>query len=794
MPKTGRLISRKIGAARLVMTMERAAEALFWPLMAAGVAAFFILTGMVASLAPLGRAGFWLVAFGGIAVGLWNARHFRLPDAAAAVARLERESGLSFHPLTALRDRLAVGEPSLWAAHQARMGQEISRVRLVRPHIDFAKRDPFALRNALMLLLVVAFVLRGGPGVFVASLPQIYGASQGLQVDGWVTPPAYTNKPPLLLAKGEVIAATEPIAVPVGSTVLLRIAGARQAQLQFGPQDAPKLIALEAASASLEARFEVQSDGKLTLSDGWRDVGIWNFQVIPDQLPSASLPDMPQVTKTGQLNLPYAVSDDYGVKSLTLHFALADEQADGEGISGDGAFLAKPPEVAVALSSAYPRDATGKASADLTQHPWAGLSVEAWVEVRDGANQMGVSNRITFPLPERKFLRAISQALAEQRQFLLRDTQDMPRVVATLDALTIWPQGMLDPSGRYLELKSITRKIYRATDYAAVEQAAEDLWNLAVALDGGNFTDARAGLDAARKALEDALSQGATGPEIEKLVEDLKAAMAAYLAAMADAAKRGELPAQPSDGKPQRNVTPQELAKMLDEMQALSEQGAADKALDMLAELDQILKNLQMGQAQAGGNRDPSLLREFGKLMREQQQLMDRTFRMPQGGQAADPNLAGEQGKLGKSLSELMDRLGDGGMAVPEGLQRAQEQMQGAGEALQAPDRNSALANQQQALEALRESFDEVAGQMMGDEPGEPGQPAQAGTDGSEDPLGRPRASQGSQYGPGQNMVPGEAPGQTARRILDELRRRSGKPDLEALERDYFERLLRGLY
>ena len=233
---------------------------------------------------------------------------------------------------------------------------------------------------------------------------------------------------------------------------------------------------------------------------------------------------------------------------------------------------------------------------------------------------------------------------------------------------------------------------------------------------------------------------------------------------------------------------------MLDEMQALSEQGAADKALDMLAELDQILKNLQMGQAQAGGNRDPSLLREFGKLMREQQQLMDRTFRMPQGGQAADPNLAGEQGKLGKSLSELMDRLGDGGMAVPEGLQRAQEQMQGAGEALQAPDRNSALANQQQALEALRESFDEVAGQMMGDEPGEPGQPAQAGTDGSEDPLGRPRASQGSQYGPGQNMVPGEAPGQTARRILDELRRRSGKPDLEALERDYFERLLRGLY
>jgi hypothetical protein len=120
--------------------------------------------------------------------------------------------------------------------------------------------------------------------------------------------------------------------------------------------------------------------------------------------------------------------------------------------------------------------------------------------------------------------------------------------------------------------------------------------------------------------------------------------------------------------------------------------------------------------------------------------------------------------------------------------------MQGAGEALQAPDRNSALNNQQQALNALRESFDEVARQMMGDGQGEAGQQSQTGADGSEDPLGRPRASQDSQQTSQDNMVPGEAPAETARRILDELRKRSGAPGLEALEREYFERLLRGLY
>ena len=181
---------------------------------------------------------------------------------------------------------------------------------------------------------------------------------------------------------------------------------------------------------------------------------------------------------------------------------------------------------------------------------------------------------------------------------------------------------------------------------------------------------------------------------------------------------------------------------------------------------------------------------------------MDRTFSLPQGGeesgegegQSDGQNLARDQGELGKGLSQLMDRLGEQGMAVPEGLNRAQEQMQGAGKALQAPDRNSALSNQQQALNDLRESFDEVARQMMGDEQSEPGQQSQTGQDGNEDPLGRPRASNGAQQSNQENVVPGEAPAKTARRILDELRRRSGAPGLESLERDYIERLLRGLY
>ncbi len=43
-------------------------------------------------------------------------------------------------------------------------------------------------------------------------------------------------------------------------------------------------------------------------------------------------------------------------------------------------------------------------------------------------------------------------------------------------------------------------------------------------------------------------------------------------------------------------------------------------------------------------------------------------------------------------------------------------------------------------------------------------------------------------------MVPGEAAIRRAREILDFLRNRANTPDLPRIDRDYIERLLRGLY
>jgi hypothetical protein len=62
------------------------------------------------------------------------------------------------------------------------------------------------------------------------------------------------------------------------------------------------------------------------------------------------------------------------------------------------------------------------------------------------------------------------------------------------------------------------------------------------------------------------------------------------------------------------------------------------------------------------------------------------------------------------------------------------------------------------------------------------------------DPLGRPMPSRGEDYGPKEDMLPSEMAIQRAREILEMLRARAGEQGLPRFEKDYIDRLLRGLY
>jgi hypothetical protein len=77
------------------------------------------------------------------------------------------------------------------------------------------------------------------------------------------------------------------------------------------------------------------------------------------------------------------------------------------------------------------------------------------------------------------------------------------------------------------------------------------------------------------------------------------------------------------------------------------------------------------------------------------------------------------------------------------------------------------------------------AGQGQG---GTQGQSGRNGPD-DRDPLGRPRASTGPDFGDTVKL-PGEIDVQRARRILEEIRRRLGNALSPELEKQYLERLL----
>ena len=104
---------------------------------------------------------------------------------------------------------------------------------------------------------------------------------------------------------------------------------------------------------------------------------------------------------------------------------------------------------------------------------------------------------------------------------------------------------------------------------------------------------------------------------------------------------------------PDQMVRAQDLQRMLDMIENLAKQGSRDAAQEMLAQLENILKNLRPGVAQQGQQQNNSpmsqMLQQLGEMMRRQQELMDKTFQMPEGFEGR--NQQGQRGQQGQQES-----------------------------------------------------------------------------------------------------------------------------------------------
>jgi uncharacterized protein (TIGR02302 family) len=510
--------------------------------------------------------------------------------------------------------------------------------------------------------------------------------------------------------------------------------------------------------------------------------------------------------------------------------------------------LFKLPTFALKLPKDPSKPTVVTSSHEVGSHPLAGTKVQMTLVARDHAGNTGQSKSVEMTLPSRAFRKPLARAVVEQRRFLAEDSRSRLQVAKVLDALTMEPEGYIKDSRAYLGLRDARHRLMRDRSREGLKSVMDQLWHVALRLeDGMNKTEAEKRLRDIQEKLSEALKNGASDEEIQALMQELRQALAEFLQQLAE----GQ---QPGEGQPQQGgqeLSQQDLDRMLQNLENMARGGARDQAQDMLSQLRDLLENLQPGTQQAqgqGGQGNQQMMQmmdQFGDIIGKQQQLLDDTFSENQGegqqgqqgqqgqrggkpgqgqpgqqgqrrpgqgqpgqgqpgqepgqgqgqGQAQNgqpgqgQGLGERQGNLGERLGKLQQGLQGLGAQAPDQLKEAEQSMRNAQEALERGDLDQATRDQGKALEQMRQGAQQLAQEMQKRRGNRVGRNGPAG-DAPRDPLGRPRASEGPEFGT-DVKVPDAIEMQTAREILEELRRRQSDPSRPTGEIDYIERLLR---
>jgi uncharacterized protein (TIGR02302 family) len=833
--------------------LKRARWAVFWERLWPAVAAIATAIGLFLAvswlglwlwLPPLGRA----IGLFGFAVLMAAATaplmFVRFPSQSDGLRRLDQASGIAHRPATSLADDIATSRDdpwslALWRAHMERVLRSARALRSGVPMPRLPMRDPMALRALVLILVVATFIAAGGDRVRrVAAAFDWQGvvAPKNFRLDAWVSPPAYTLKPPIILPgvrPGETQQALSgPIAVPAGSILVVRASGSvnidvvTSGGLAATNQHAPPQL----PAGTEERRFTISESGSANVRGVVGHDVAWGFNAIPDRAPTIELAKEPEPQARGGLQLTYKVDDDYGVVDAQAKFSLKPPSGPNADTPRP---LYGPPDAALQLAQQRMKSGVSQTIRDFSDHPWSGGNVVMTLVARDEAGNEGRSQPTELRLPQRMFVKPLAKALIEERRILALDANARDRVLIALDALAIAPEQFIPETSVYLGLRAIYFSLAQAKSDDDLREVVARLWSMATQIEDGNVSDAELALRQAQDALREALERGASEEEIKRLTEQLRAALDKFLQALAEEIRKHPELARRADPNG-RYLRSQDLKNMIDRLEQMARSGSKDAARQLLDQLQQMLENLQMarpGQGMDGDMDDDmmSMLDDLGKMLHDQQQLRDRTFKQGQDqrrqrgqrGQQGQQGQQGEQGQQGNQMGELRqnqqalrDQLkklleemrrrglnpgqkGDQGNDLDE-LGRAGDAMGEAESALGEGNADSAVDAQGRAIESMRRGAQALAqalqqqGFAFGPGPGgQPGRGQQRANQDT-DPLGRPmRQRHNGPDDAGDVKVPGEIDVQRARRILEELRRRLADPLRPQIELDYIERLLK---
>ncbi len=709
---------------------ERVVRA-FWPLWTLAIAvAAALLLGLQDEFAV---ETVWAVTVVVTLGALWLAwrglRLFRWPSRSEALTRLD--GAMPGRPIAAAMDAQAIGagdaaSRAVWAAHQRRMSERAAKAQAPPPDLRVSGLDPFALRYVALVALCVAFLFGSFSrvGSITGMAPSGTDMASGPTWEGWIAPPDYTGLPVLYMAD---LDADAPVKVPEGSQITLRLYSPSNA-LSINETVSGRIGDLPPATEPMQ-EFTVVRGGEVSIigPGGWA----WQLNVLADAAPEAFVSGPAEVSADGQMSLPFAAMDDYGVTGGRVLIAL-----DLDGVDRRYG-LAIPPEPRPQIELPLPLPITGN-RADFTEalvdnfsrHPWANLPVTVTLLPVDALEQEGAGEVAHIPLPARRFFDPVAGALIEQRRDLLWNRENAPRVAQLLRTIAHRPEEELfRKSSRYLQLRAIITGLERDSTAGLTTEArdtlADALWSLAMEIEEGDLDDARQRMAEAQERLQEAMKNGASKEEIARLMQELRDATNDYMRMLAQEQQRdAEANEDMAMGDNTMQMNQGDLQAMMDRIQELMEQGRMAEAQEALRELQELMENLRIARGQGGGPQSPGeqAMEGLSETLRDQQELSDEAFRdlqerfnppRDQQGEQQGQQQGQQEGQQGQQGQQMPGQRGQQGQGQPgqgqqpggqpgqqgEQGQKGQEFAEGQGQGQGEGDLRGNLADRQRQLQ-----------------------------------------------------------------------------------------------
>ncbi|MFZ1725407.1 MAG: DUF4175 family protein, partial [Albidovulum sp.] len=559
----------------------------------------------------------------------------------------------------------------------------------VAPDLRIARADPFGMRLVAVTALIVSLLfgslwrLAEVPGLATGKGSAIAGG--GPSWEGWAEPPAYTGRPSLYL---NAITATA-FDLPQGSRITLRIYGSVDAirveetvSGAVGPMAPADPPVPQTAVRAMD--FVALRSGRLTIDGAGGQQ--WAITILPDTAPQVHLTGEILREADGTMAQTFVATDDYAVESGRAVFELdlgAVDRRYG---------LATKPEPREVLVYDLPMPISGSRAEftdtlieDASKHTWALLPVKMTLFVKDGQQQEGRSEQKSLTLPGRRFFDPVAAAVIELRRDLLWTRDNAPHVAQLLHALTNRPEGLLRNERAYLMLRVAMRQLDTDLEQGPLaaemrDETAEALWEIATLIEDGGLANALDRMQQAQERLSEAIRNGATPEEIQKLMDDLRQATDDYIRQLAENMKRqgADEPGQQADNSQQ--IGPDQLQQMMDEIQRLMEEGRMAEAQELLEELNRMMENMRVVEGQQGDGQQgegAQAMQDLRETLRDQQGLSDEAFQdlQEQFGQRNDGQSG--QGRQSPGENQAQDGQpgkGEGQNGRPEGDPQAGDQ------------------------------------------------------------------------------------------------------------------------